>query len=165
MPVFLHCSYSPPFCRSFWLVVSEGGVGVRGCALRTTHGAPGAMGRTHISLDRVSGRLLDKDHNMTLFLLCPGSVNRSRASTAPVPSSWLLITRLTSLSGGKNPPALFSSAVILRTADFFFFFTNDNPYAISGQRRLLVPPEDSCTTTPFHSLFSFLFLGGTILPN
>ncbi|CAL9705346.1 unnamed protein product [Knipowitschia caucasica] len=32
----------------------------------------------YISLDCVSGRLLDKDHNMTLFLLCAGSLNTER---------------------------------------------------------------------------------------
>lgn len=44
--------------------------------------SPGANGRTYISLDCVSGRLLDKDHNMTLFLFCAGSVNRRKAPAA-----------------------------------------------------------------------------------
>lgn len=44
--------------------------------------SPRAKERTYISLDCVSGRLLDKDHNMTLFLFCAGSVNRRKASAA-----------------------------------------------------------------------------------
>lgn len=42
----------------------------------------GAAERTYISVDGVSGRLLDKDHYMTLFLSCAGSVNRRRAPAA-----------------------------------------------------------------------------------
>lgn len=44
--------------------------------------SPGAKVLTYISLDCVSGRLLDKDHNMTLFLFCAGSVNRRKAAAA-----------------------------------------------------------------------------------
>lgn len=46
-------------------------------------GAPPAANQpTYISLDCVSGRLLDKDHNMTLFLFCAGSVNSGKAPAA-----------------------------------------------------------------------------------
>lgn len=44
--------------------------------------SPTANKRTYISLDCVSGWLLDKDHNMTLFLFCAGSVNRRKAPGA-----------------------------------------------------------------------------------
>lgn len=117
---------------------------------------------THISLDRVSGRLLDKDHNMTLFLLCPGSVNRRRASTAPVPFVLVIdhTSRLPFRWQKSTCPFLLSCHFEDRR-----FFTNDNPYAISRQGQLLVPPEGSSITTLYHSLFSILFLGGTILPN
>lgn len=47
-----------------------------------SRGAPRAEELAHISLDCVSGRLLDKDHNMTLFLFCAGSVNRGKAPAA-----------------------------------------------------------------------------------
>lgn len=53
------------------------------CAARCGQSrSPGANQRTYISLDCVSGRLLDKDHNMTLFLFCAGSVNRRKAPAA-----------------------------------------------------------------------------------
>lgn len=45
-------------------------------------GAPRAEEPAHISLDCMSERLLDKDHNMTLFLFCAGSVNRGKAPAA-----------------------------------------------------------------------------------
>lgn len=83
----LSLSWFPYTVAILELLVSERGVGGRGCSgfllCRWHMEPPGAAGRTHISLDRVSGRLLDKDHNMTLFLLCRGSANRRRASTAP----------------------------------------------------------------------------------
>lgn len=56
------------------------------CCICATHcrqsWSPGANQLTYISLDCVSGRLLDKDHNMTLFLFCAGSVNRRKAPAA-----------------------------------------------------------------------------------
>lgn len=42
----------------------------------------------------VSGRLLDKDHNMTLFLFCAGSVNRRKAPAAEHALSGVLIADL-----------------------------------------------------------------------
>lgn len=45
-------------------------------------GAPRAEEPAYISQDCVSRRLLDKDHNMTLFLFCAGSVNRRKAPAA-----------------------------------------------------------------------------------
>lgn len=51
------------------------------CTLRTLV-EPRSNKLTYISLDCVSGRLLDKDHNMTLFLFCAGSVNRRKAPAA-----------------------------------------------------------------------------------
>lgn len=58
-------------------------------------GGPEHTSGTYISLDCVSGRLLDKDHNMTLFLFCAGSVNRRKSSCSSAgPLSRILITDL-----------------------------------------------------------------------
>lgn len=70
----------------------------------------------------VSGRLLDKDHNMTLFLFCAGSVNRRKAPAAEHAPVQDIDRRsrtkdLSSLSGAgkekkKNPSAFFDSEVV-----------------------------------------------------
>lgn len=78
-PHILFCLGAFFYCE-VWPRLSRWGYG---CASHCGHSwSPGAKERTYISLDCVSGRLLDKDHNMTLFLFCAGSVNRRKAPAA-----------------------------------------------------------------------------------
>lgn len=74
-PPALHLLSGPLFCH--WR-----GDPVAALSSADSGGAPRAEEPAHISLDCVSGRLLDKDHNMTLFLFCAGSVNRGKAPAA-----------------------------------------------------------------------------------
>lgn len=62
-----------------------------------SRGTPRAEEPARISLDCVSGRLLDKDHNMTLSFLCWLSEQRESSRSPGVPSSTLLIASLAPL--------------------------------------------------------------------